>query len=196
MQWDERYSEPGYAYGTDANDFLVEKAGSLPSGKVLSVAEGEGRNAVFLAKSGYDVTAVDASSVGMLKAEQLAHDQQVDIKTIVEDLNRYQPGVEQWDAIVSIFCHLPEKQRAVLHQKLVKSLKRGGMLLLEAYTPKQLEFGTGGPGSVELLMTLDSLKREFEGLEFEVAQEIEREVNEGQYHHGHAAVVQVLARKL
>jgi len=195
MQWDERYSEPGYAYGTEPNDYLVEMAGLLPPGKLLSVAEGEGRNAAYLAQLGHDVTAVDSSRVGMQKAEELAQSRKLAIQTIVADLNEYQPGIEQWDAIVSIFCHLPVAQRSVLHQKLVAALKPGGVLLLEAYTPRQLQFGTGGPGSADLMMTLEALQTELAGLQLEVAQEIDREVNEGQYHHGQAAVVQILARK-
>lgn len=195
MQWDERYSEPGYAYGTEPNDYLVEMAGLLPPGKLLSVAEGEGRNAAYLAHLGHDVTAVDSSRVGMQKAGELAQSRKLAIQTVVADLNEYQPGIEQWDAIVSIFCHLPVAQRTVLHQKLVTALKPGGVLLLEAYTPRQLEFGTGGPGSADLMMTLEALQNELAGLQLEVAQEIDREVNEGQYHHGQAAVVQILARK-
>ncbi len=196
MQWDQRYSEPGYAYGTEPNDYLVKMAGLLPSGKVLSVAEGEGRNAAYLAQLGHDVTAVDSSRVGLQKAEQLAQSRELVIQTVVADLNEYQPGIEQWDAIVSIFCHMPTTQRAALHQKLVAALKPGGVLLLEAYTPRQLEFGTGGPPSADLMATLDALQAELAGLQLEVAQEIEREVNEGQYHHGQAAVVQILGRKV
>lgn len=195
MQWDERYSEPGYAYGTEPNDYLVEMAGLLPPGKLLSVAEGEGRNAAYLAQLGHDVTAVDSSHVGMQKAEELAQSRKLAIQTIVADLNEYQPGIEQWDAIVSIFCHLPVAQRSVLHQKLVAALKPGGIMLLEAYTPRQLQFGTGGPGSADLMMTLEALQIELAGLQLEIAQEIDREVNEGQYHHGQAAVVQIFARK-
>ena len=195
MQWDERYSEPGYAYGTQPNDFLVAMAARIPPGKVLSLAEGEGRNAVFLAQQGCQVTAVDASLVGLRKAQALAQEKELAIQTVHTDLNEYEPGVEQWDAIVSICCHLPTPQRAALHRKVVAALKPGGVLVLEAYIPRQLQFATGGPPTAELMVTLDALREELQGLRLELAQELERDVCEGKYHHGRGAVVQVLASK-
>jgi SAM-dependent methyltransferase len=195
MQWDERYSEPGYAYGTEPNDYLVDMAKDIPQGKVLSLAEGEGRNAIFLAQLGCDVTAVDSSAVGMHKAQELAYDKNLAIQTVVMDLKDYDPGIEQWDAVVSIFCHMPPVQRAELHHRVIRALKPGGVFILEAYIPRQLEFATGGPGAAELMMSLASLQQELQGLELEVAHEIERDVHEGKYHHGRAAVVQILARK-
>ena len=195
MQWDERYSEPGYAYGTEPNDYLLTMVKHIPPGKVLSLAEGEGRNAVFLAQRGCDVTAVDSSAVGMQKAQELARGKNLAIQTVVMDLNEYDPGTEQWDAVVSIFCHMPQAHRAQLHRRVVQALKPGGVFILEAYIPRQLEFATGGPGTAELMMSLVSLQQELQGLELELAHEIEREVHEGKYHHGRAAVVQILARK-
>lgn len=195
MEWDERYSEPGYAYGTEPNDYLVSVCGSIPDGKVLSLAEGEGRNAVYLAEQGFAVTAIDSSRVGLEKANDLARDRGTSIETRVMDLAGFDPGFEQWDAVVSIFCHLPHAQRRVLYKKIVPSLKPGGVLVLEAYIPKQLEFATGGPPVAEMMPTLDMLRQELQGLSFEVAHEIERDVIEGKYHHGRAAVVQILARK-
>jgi SAM-dependent methyltransferase len=195
MQWDERYSEPGYAYGTEPNDYLVAMAKDIPQGKVLSLAEGEGRNAIFLAQLGCEVTAVDSSAVGLHKAQELARAKNLDIQTVVMDLNVYDPGTQQWDAVVSIFCHMPPAQRAALHRRVVQSLKPGGVFVLEAYIPRQLEFATGGPGTAELMVPLEALRRELQGLELELAHEIEREVHEGKYHHGRAAVVQILARK-
>ncbi|NOY67424.1 MAG: methyltransferase domain-containing protein [Gammaproteobacteria bacterium] len=195
MDWDERYSEPGYAYGEIPNDFLVSCIEAITGKQVLSLAEGEGRNAVYLAKNGFDVTAVDASSVGLEKANALAGKHQVSINTEQADLAAYEPGIEQWDAVVSIFCHLPEVIRGALHRKVIQSLRPGGVLILEAYIPRQLDFATGGPGDVSLMMSLEKLTAELQGLSFEVAQEIERDVIEGKYHHGRAAVVQILARK-
>jgi len=195
MQWDERYSEAGYAYGTEPNDFLRSVEDQIPRARVLSVAEGEGRNAVYLATRGCTVTAVDSSAVGLAKAEQLAADQQVSITLVEADLNDFDPGDEKWDAVISIFCHLPHKQRAGLYRKLVRALKPGGVLVLEAYIPKQLQFATGGPPSADLMPTLAMLRDELEGLSLEHARELEREVIEGKHHFGHAAVVQVFARK-
>jgi len=193
--WDERYSEPGFAYGTEPNDFLRERAAQLEPGRTLSLAEGEGRNAVFLAGLGHEVTAVDASAVGLDKARQLAAERGLDIDTRVADLAAFgiEPGA--WDNIVSIFCHLPPEVRRRLHRAVVAGLRPGGMLLLEAYTPAQIALGTGGPPVPELTMTLDALREELEGLTFLHAAELEREVVEGRYHTGRAAVVQVLARR-
>jgi cyclopropane fatty-acyl-phospholipid synthase-like methyltransferase len=170
-------------------------AEQMPRGRVLSLAEGEGRNAAYLAGLGCDVVAVDSSAVGLQKAEALAHSRHLSIQTQVQDLDDFDLGVEQWDAIVSIFCHLPQQQRAILHAKVVDALNPGGVLVLEAYIPRQLAFATGGPASAELMMSLESLQEELQGLQLDIAQEIERDVMEGKYHHGRAAVVQVLAKK-
>jgi len=193
--WDKRFSEPGYAYGTEPNGFLVSVADRIPGGNVLCLAEGEGRNAVYLAGLGYDVTAVDTSSVGLVKAEALAHDRGVTIETVNADLEEYEiePGV--WQGIVSIYCHLPPVVRAALHERCLRGLAPGGVLVLEGFTPRQLELGTGGPKNRELLMELEIIRQELPGLRLEIARELEREVIEGKYHGGTASVVQILAVK-
>ena len=195
MDWDDRYNESGYAYGESPNDYLVSVAQKMTGNQVLSLAEGEGRNAVYLATEGYDVTAVDSSAVGLKKAQALAKKNQVNINTVITDLADFMPGIEQWDAVVSIFCHLPAPIRGQLHKRVIAALRSGGVLILEAYRPQQLEFATGGPGDANLMMTLEQLEKELSGLTFEIAREIERDVVEGKYHHGRAAVVQILARK-
>ena len=190
--WNERYSEQGFAYGTKPNDFLQANIESLTKGKTLCLAEGEGRNAVFLAMHGFDVTAVDLSSVGLEKAQRLADENGVAIKTIVADLSDFEIEEDFWDTIVSIWAHVPAIVRRSLHTKVVAGLKPKGTFLLEAYTPKQVEFGTGGP-KIDMTMSLEVLRRELSPLRFEISQEIEREVQEGKYHNGHSAVVQILA---
>jgi len=197
-RWDERYSAEDFAYGTEPNDFLAAHAHHIPAGRVLCLAEGEGRNAVFLASRGYEVTAVDQSAEGMAKARKLAEQKSVTLETIVADLAEFDIESDTWDGIVSIFAHVPKAIRVPLHRRIVKGLKPGGIFLLEAYTPRQLKTaGKGGPGveQRELFMTLADLHEELEGLDFEVARETEREVNEGTYHSGPGAVVQILARK-
>ncbi len=193
--WDERYSAEGYAYGTTPNEFLAANVGRIPKGKVLSLAEGEGRNAVFLARLGYSVTAVDASRVGLDKARKLAAENGVEIELIHADLATFDLGENQWDGIVSIFVPLPSALRKALHGKVVAALKPKGVFLLEAYTPEQIKHGTGGGKSVDIMQSAESLRSELAGLEFRHLLELEREVIEGVYHTGIGAVVQLIAAK-
>jgi D-arabinose 1-dehydrogenase-like Zn-dependent alcohol dehydrogenase len=183
-------------YGKEPNDFLRAHFSHIPKGRVLFLAEGEGRNAVFLAKqAGYEVTAMDSSEVGMKKAQDMAEKEGVNLQTVVADLNDFDLGDEQWDGIVSIFCHLPPPLRSKVHAGIVRGLKKGGVLLSESYTPKQLKYKTGGPKSEELLVDKESIQKELAGLRFDHLKETVREVNEGQLHFGKGAVVQVIATK-
>jgi SAM-dependent methyltransferase len=193
--WDERYSSEEYAYGTKPNEFLEANAHHLPKGRLLSIAEGEGRNAVFLAKQGYTVTAVDASRVGLDKARKLAEENEVDLELIQADLAVYDLGENQWDGIVSIFCPLPSSIRKQLYKKVEAGLKRNGVFLLEAYTPEQLRHGTGGGNSVDVMQSKETLKLELPNLTFQHLIELERSVIEGTYHTGIGAVVQAIATK-
>lgn len=193
--WDERYNVEHYVYGTDPNQFLEQNIDRLPQGEVLCLAEGEGRNAVFLARRGYQVTAVDASAVGLAKAERLAAEHRVRIGTIRTDLADYDLGDERWDAVVSIFAHVPPPIRARLHGQMRQALKPGGVLLLEAYTPAQIGRGTGGPSAPEMMMSATQLREELTGLHFQHLQELERDVVEGEFHTGRASVVQLIAER-
>lgn len=196
--WDERYSEAGFAYGIHPNDFLAAEAHRIPAGRVLCLAEGEGRNAVHLAKLGYDVTGVDQSAVGLEKASALAQQQGVAISTAVADLATFKIEPSAWEGIVSISAHLPPVIRQRNHRQVVAGLKPGGVFILEAYTERHLDIGgIGGPKreQKDMFMSLNTLRTELAGLSFVVAQEIERDVNEGRYHKGRGAVVQIIARK-
>jgi SAM-dependent methyltransferase len=193
--WDERFSEPGYAYGTDPNAFLESVADRIPRGRVLSLAEGEGRNATFLSGFGHDVTAVDTSSVGLAKVHALAAERGVTVTTVNADLAEFEIEPGAWQGIVSIFCHLPPVVRTSLHERCLQGLAPGGVFVLEGFSPRQLEHATGGPKNLDLLMDLDVVRQELPGLRFEIAREIERPVVEGKYHGGTAAVIQILAVK-
>jgi SAM-dependent methyltransferase len=193
--WDERYRAEEYAYGTTPNEFLVEKFSCIPKGKVLSLAEGEGRNAVFLAKQGYSVTAVDASLVGLNKARKLAEENEVVVEFIHADLADYDFGENKWDGIVSIFFPLPSLLRKALYKKAIAGLKQNGVFLIEAYTPNQLKHGTGGGNSVDVMQSEESLTLELAGLKFKHLVELERNVIEGVYHTGIGSVVQAIATK-
>jgi cyclopropane fatty-acyl-phospholipid synthase-like methyltransferase len=197
--WDERYSEAGFAYGTEANDFLKEQFHNIPAGgRVLCLAEGEGRNAVFLAQQGYQVTAMDLSEVGLNKAQQLASDRGVEISVQVADLADYSFGEGQWDAIVSIWAHTPDAVRQRVHAQLAVALKPGGVFILEAYTYQQTTMqGVGGPPATQpdRFMSLEKLRPELAALREVIAIEKQRNISEGSRHQGASAVVQFVAFK-
>ncbi|MBA3832849.1 MAG: class I SAM-dependent methyltransferase [Chthoniobacterales bacterium] len=196
--WDERYREPDYVYGRKPNDFLAAHASELPKGRVLCLAEGEGRNAVFLAKLGFDVHAIDFSEVGLAKATSLAAQEGVSVATEVADLGNVAFQAGHWNGIVSIFAHIPSASRRALHAQVVEALAPEGVFMLEAYTVRQLKTeGVGGPpeDQSDSFMSLAALREELRGLDFLHGVEIEREVNEGKFHRGQGAVVQVIARK-
>ena len=191
--WDERYGSEEYAYGKIPNKFLEENFKAIPRGKVLSLAEGEGRNAVFLARQGYSVTAVDGSRVGLQKAKKLAEENGVSLELVHADLASFDIGNNKWDGIVSIFGPLPSALRKELHKKVVAGLKTNGVFLLEAYSPAQLKYRTGGGNSADTMTTRESLIVELAGLKFKHLIELERNVVEGVYHTGPGAVVQAIA---
>ncbi len=193
--WNERYSQPGFVYGTEPNEFLADVAGRIPVGSVLSLGEGEGRNATYLASLGHRVVAVDQSEVGLAKAKRLAADRGLTIDTVAADLAEYPIKPGAWAGIVSIFCHLPRRIRVPLYTAAVQGLQPGGLFVLEAYTPQQIGRGTGGPQDPDMLVTLADLTEELAGLEFLHAVELERDVREGAYHTGVASVVQVIGRR-
>lgn len=194
--WDERYSAAFESYGTEPNDFVREVGPQIPPGPVLCLAEGEGRNAVFLAGLGYEVTAMDQSPVGLSNARRLADERGVALETVVADLADFDLGSERWAGIVSVWAHLPSELRRTVHAACVRALRPQGAMLLEAYTPRQLERpGVGGPPVEDLLMTELGLREELAGLDFEICREVDRDISEGAYHQGPSSTVQVLAFK-
>lgn len=194
--WNERYGTEDFFYGTEPNDFLRAHAEKIPQGgRVLCLAEGEGRNALYLASLGYQVTAVDQSAVGLEKMEKRALTRGLRIQAVVADLSNFKIEPEAWDGIVSIWCHLPSELRSRVYGDCVRGLKKGGTFISETYHPRQLEFKTGGPPTAELLVTLQDLKRELSGLECLIGQEIDRVIQEGKGHDGMSAVVQWVGQK-
>ena len=195
--WDERYSEMEYAYGEMPNDWLVECAKNLaPNSNVLCIADGQGRNGVYLATLGHNVTTMDGSSVAIECSKKFADKNNVKIEAIHADLNDFDMGENKWDAIVSIFVHLDPEMRKTIHANIVKGLKKGGQIILEAYYPEHLKMaGIGGPKDVNLLFTPDMLKEDFEGFEFHFNTHIIRDIQEGKLHEGVSSVVQLHATK-
>lgn len=193
--WNERYATSDFVYGTAPNEFVAAMASHVPVGPVLCLAEGEGRNAVHLSQLGHAATAVDISPVGLAKARRLADERGVQIATVVADLSEYVITPNSWAGIVATWAHLPPPLRRKVHSQVIGGLQLGGVFILEAYTPAQLAFGTGGPKDASFCMTLAELRDELTGLEFLVARECERDVIEGAGHTGRGAVVQVVARR-
>lgn len=193
--WDRTYSEPGYAFGTEPNDFLVEVAGRIPPGPVLCLGEGEGRNAVFLAGRGHEVTAMDYSRVGLEKAQALAAERGVRIRTEVADLEDYDLGRGEWAAVVSIFLQVPTELRRRAHRAAVQALRPGGVFVAEAYALEQAALDSGGPRDTSLLYDLPVIRDELAGLEWEVARVVRRELNQGRRNQGLSAVAQLFGRR-
>jgi len=194
-KWDKTFESEDFVYGTSPNDFLAEHAHLIPKGNVLCIADGEGRNGVHLATLGHRVVSLDSSQVGLTKALKLAEQKGVTIEALLQDLADYAFPENEFSGIVSIFCHLPQPLRSQVYRQIAQSLKPGGVLIVEAYTPAQLKHGTGGPPNEELLVTLESLLPDLDGLDLRIAREIERDVIEGHLHTGKAAVVQLIAKK-
>jgi len=194
--WDQRYSEKGFAYGTCPNDFLVEAATFLPPrAKILCLAEGEGRNALYLTSKGHHAVAVDSSAVGLGKASKRALEVGVKIETVIADLSSYNIEPSSYDAIISIFCYLPPSVQAGIHRQIYQGLRPGGTFILEGYSKNQRHYTSGGPKNSALLMNLETIKEELNPLVLRHAAEIERDIHEGTYHNGIGSVVQIVAVK-
>lgn len=194
--WDDKFASSEFFYGTEANVFLVQQAQQLSANsEVLCLAEGEGRNAVYLAAQGHRVSALDYSSAGIEKTKKLAAQRQVRVVTVLQDLAEWQPDANSVDAIVAIFMHLPSPLRQQVLANIVKALRPGGVFIGEFYRPEQLAYNTGGPKDRALLYTQEMLANDLSGLNFGHLANTEREVIEGIGHTGKAAVVQVVARK-
>ncbi len=191
--WDERFSEPGYAYGKEPNEFLRSVSSKLPKGKTLSLAEGEGRNAVFLSSLGHSVTAVDQSSVGLKKAIALAEERGVSLQTIQSDLSDFIIEANQWDSAVLFFGHFSPELRRSIHEQVVCGLKKGGSFVMECFSKGQLGRGTGGPQELAKLYDENDLREDLRGMEFEICRTVVRQIHQGKHHGGEAEVIQILA---
>ena len=195
QSWEERYSEKEFAFGTEPNDFLVEVANKITKGDTLVLADGEGRNGVFLASLGHRVVTVDLSPTGVKKSQQLAAERHVEIDAQVGDLAFFDFGIAKWDCIVSIFCHLPFVLRADVHERTKNALRLGGVFVLEAYNKANISRGVGGPQSTELTLELSELESQFAGFKFSINRTIERNIVEGKYHNGMSSTTQLVAIK-
>jgi 2-polyprenyl-3-methyl-5-hydroxy-6-metoxy-1,4-benzoquinol methylase len=197
QKWNKRFSAEHYVFGTAPNVFLASQAARLRSGTTaLSVADGEGRNSVWLAEQGLAVTAFDVSPVGVEKARRLARERGVSVDYSVADIHQYAWGTRAYDVVVAIFIQFADPQeRARIFAGLTASLAPGGLLLLQGYTPRQLEYKTGGPPFAENMYTEPLLREAFSGLEILHLREHDDVIEEGQGHRGMSALIDLVAAR-
>lgn len=194
--WDKKFSEEGYYYGTEPNVFLKEWGRKIERGNILTIAEGEGRNAVYLAGLNHDVTAWDYSSVAIEKLKGLAKQNGVEVEAFLKDLETVQWPDKKWDTIVNIFGHLPTAVKEKTLAGVKKGLKDGGLFITEVYSTKQLTYGTGGPKDKELLYEPELLLHTFQDWRFIHFFYGEVERYEGEHHHGRCHVIQAVIQKM
>jgi cyclopropane fatty-acyl-phospholipid synthase-like methyltransferase len=193
--WDSRYAEEGYAYGIEPNAFLKEELDQLKPGMILFPAEGQGRNCVYAASHGWNVTAFDNSEVGQKQALQLAKQFGVSIKYELCSYDEFDADPESFDCIALIFAHQPPLQRAIFHQRAIDWLKPGGHVILEAFAKQQLEKTSGGPRDLDMLFSREELESDFAALSEMDIRETEVVLGEGKYHIGPASVVRMVGSR-
>lgn len=193
--WDEKYSQVDFLYGENPNDFLKAEAHCFkPEAQLLSLGEGEGRNALYLAKLGHHLHCIDTSIVGKEKTLKIFQQHQLSVDYEVKDLAVYQPKIK-FDGVVSIWCHMPKDLRKKVHRDLYDWMNEGAYLLIEGYTTLQLALGTGGPKDVELLYQSSELAEELSRFKKIIFREVKRDVQEGVGHSGMSATLQILCQK-
>jgi cyclopropane fatty-acyl-phospholipid synthase-like methyltransferase len=195
--WDERYAQDGYLFGTEPNDFLVSQRHLLKPGmSCLAVADGEGRNGVWLAQQGLHVLSVEASAVALEKAKKLARQRGVAIDFEQADLAHWQWGENRFDVVAAIFIQFaPPALREQMFAGIKRCLKPGGLLLLQGYTPRQLEYKTGGPPVAENMYTEALLRNAFGDMEISHLREHDDHIGEGTAHSGMSALIDLVANK-
>lgn len=195
--WNERYAGEHYHFGTEPNAFLSRQKSLLKAGeRVLAIADGEGRNGVWLAQQGLQVVAVDASDVAIAKAKKLAQQRGVSVQFELADLMQWDWGVARYDVVVGIFIQFaPPGVREQMFERIKQCLKPGGLLLLEGYAPRQIGYKTGGPSQVENLYTVEQLREAFADMDIVELRDYDAEIEEGPGHKGLSALVDLVARK-
>lgn len=195
--WNDRYSEAGYLFGTEPAQFLKEHASYLRAGDTaLAVADGEGRNSVFMAESGLNVTAMDASHIAIEKAKALAMARKVAVDFIEADIAHWNWSENQYDMVVAVFIQFTgPKRRDDIFNGMIKTVKPGGLIMLHGYTPEQVALGTGGPSQIENMYTVDILQNAFADFEMLELKAYAQHLDEGKGHSGQSALIDMVARK-
>lgn len=194
-QWDTRYSEEDYAYGTEPNEFFKLELDKLEPGRILIPGDGEGRNSVYAASKGWEVDAIDWSEEARKKAMLLARKNNVLVNYVIDDLTTFTVEREYYDAAALIFVHLGGEDREYLHREVLKGLKPGGILIIEAFDKDQIGNSSGGPKDPELLYSLQEIVEEFIDMDIKHLSREQIELNEGKYHKGKAIVVRFVGQK-
>ncbi|MGG5207973.1 class I SAM-dependent methyltransferase [Chryseobacterium sp. MIQD13] len=199
-RWNERYSSEDFAYGTEPNNYLKEQLEKLKPGIILFPAEGEGRNAVFAAIKGWNVSAFDISSEGKNKALRLAENNNVSIDYQIGELKSLNFQTEQFDAIALIYAHFTADIKSSIHQTLDRYLRKGGIVIFEAFSKKHLEYiakneKVGGPKDIGSLFSTEEIKADFPDYDIIELEEKEIELNEGLFHNGTGSVIRFVGQK-
>jgi len=197
QRWEGRFGVPDYVFGKEPNYFLASCKPLLPrSGRALAVADGEGRNGVWLAEQGLEVVSIDFSPSAQRKAQALAKERGVTVSFLQADVHTFEYPEAAFDVVVEIFTQFSSPaERAMKWAGMRKALKPGGLLIIQGYTPKQLQYGTGGPKEIDNLYTRAMLEEAFRGFRDLTIVEEERELHEGTSHGGMSAVISLTARK-
>lgn len=200
QKWDERYKEQEFAYGKDPNVFFKEWLPKFAPGSILMPADGEGRNGLFAARTGWKVTSFDLSIKGRSKALQLARENDVELEYIVADLDHLRFERGSFDAIGLIYAHFSAEKKAIFHRKLNDYLRPGGIVIFEAFSKKHLQFieldpKVGGPRDIDMLYSIEEITADFANYEMLMLAEEEILLNEGKYHIGKGAVIRFIGRK-
>lgn len=194
--WNDRYADKAFAYGTLPNSFLKAQLEKLRPGKILFVCEGEGRNAVYAAKQNWSVEAFDLSEEGNKKAQLLADQNDVTLNYQIQDAATIEYPVNSFDVVALIYAHFPEKIRKSVHQKVIRWLKPNGLVIMEAFNPKQLNNSSGGPKDISMLYTDKLLIEDFKGITIRELFTDTINLNEGNYHIGKADVLRFIGKKI
>ncbi|SMO92876.1 class I SAM-dependent methyltransferase [Gracilimonas mengyeensis] len=194
--WNDRFADKDFVYGKAPNDFFRQEIDKLSPGKLLLPADGEGRNAVYAAKNGWEVTAVDYSTSARQKALQLAKEFNTDINYELGNLAEHDFGVNRFDAAAFIYVHLPRSIISDVYQNVIRSLKTGGHIIVEVYSVNQLGRDSGGPKDKRVLYTEERLRNLLSGTKIHQLEETEIDLSEGKFHNGKAMVIRALATVL
>lgn len=193
--WNERYADTEFVYGTEPNQFFTEQLELLEPGHIVLPADGEGRNAVYAAQTGWNVKAVDYSEAAREKALKLAQKNKVAISYDLSDLAEYNFGENKYDAAAFIYVHLPRSIIKEVYANVIKSLKPGAKVIIEVYSAKQLGRDSGGPKDERVLYTEEKLRALLSGTDIDWMEEMEIDLSEGKYHVGKAMVIRAVAKR-